>query len=111
MATISNKLKCYLKKLIQALVTYKSSEDLFSKWRDEFLKEHDEKISEQNVKIEKLESIISIHENTMGQVLDKCVMITKSTVGGAVCVFMEWTLKRSKVKMMSRVPEKNVIPV
>ena len=47
----------------------------------------------------------------MGQVLDKCVMITKSTVRGAVCVFMEWTLKRSKVKMMSRVPEKNVIPV
>ena len=62
-------------------------------------------------KIEKLESIISIHENAMGQVLIKCVMITKSTVGGAVCVFMEWTLKRSKVKMMLRVSEKNVIPV
>ena len=37
-----------------------------------FWKKIAEKISKQNVKIEKLESIISIHENTIDQLLVKC---------------------------------------
>ena len=36
------------------------------------MKKFDKKISEQNGKIEKLESIISIHENTTDQLLVKC---------------------------------------
>ena len=36
------------------------------------MKKFDEKISEQNIKIEKLDSIISIHENTIDQPLIKC---------------------------------------
>ena len=36
------------------------------------MKKFDEKISEQNAKIEKLESIITIHENTIDQLLVKC---------------------------------------
>ena len=40
--------------------------------KDDLLKKLDEKISEQNAKIEKLESIISIHENTIDQLLVKC---------------------------------------
>ena len=36
------------------------------------MKKLDEKISEQNAKIEKLESIITIHENTIDQLLIKC---------------------------------------
>ena len=36
------------------------------------MKKIDEKISEQNAKIEKLESIITIHENTIDQLLAKC---------------------------------------
>ena len=35
------------------------------------MKKFDEKLSEQNVKIEKLDSIISIHENTIDQSLIK----------------------------------------
>ena len=36
------------------------------------MKKFDEKISEQNTKIEKLESFITIHENTIDQLLVKC---------------------------------------
>ena len=82
-------MKCCLEKLIEPLATNKSLEDLFSKLKDGLLEKFDEKISEQNAKIEKLESIISIHENT------------SRIVGGAVCIFMEWRLKRKKAKMMS----------
>ena len=69
MATISNDIKCYFEKLIEALVTNKSLEDLFSKLKDDLLKKIDEKISEQNVKIE---NPSSIHENTIDQLLVKC---------------------------------------
>ena len=72
MGTISNEMKCYFEKLIQPLVTNKSIEELFSKLKNDLLKNFDEKISEQNIKIEKLESIISIHENTTDQLLVKC---------------------------------------
>ena len=87
MAIVSNKMKCYFGNLIEPLVKNKSLEDLFSKWKDDLLKKIDEKISDQNVKIEKLESIISIHENTIDQLLEKCDD-------------NEWTLKKRKAKMM-----------
>ena len=64
MTTATEELKCYVEKLIEPLVT--------NKLKDEFMKKFDEKISEQNPKIEKLESIIRIHENTIDQLLIKC---------------------------------------
>ena len=72
MATISNGIKRYFEKLIEPLVTNKSLDDLFNKLKDDLFKIFDEKISEQNVKIEKRKSIISIHENTIDQLLVKC---------------------------------------
>ena len=72
MATISNEVKCYFEKQKEPLVTNKSLEDLFSKLKDDLFKKFDEKISDQNVKIEKLESILSIHENIIDLLLVKC---------------------------------------
>ena len=72
MATISNEMKCYFEKLIEPLVTNKYLEDLFNKLKDDLLKKFDGKISEQNAKTEKLESITSVHENTVDQLLVKC---------------------------------------
>ena len=72
MATATEELKCYFEKLIEPLVTNNSLEELFNKLKDEIVKKSDEKISEQNAKIEKLESIITIHENTIDQLLVKC---------------------------------------
>ena len=72
MATISNEIKCNFEKLIKSLVTNKLSEDLPNKLKDDLLKKFYEKISEQNAKIEKLESIMSSHENTNDQSLVKC---------------------------------------
>ena len=59
MATATEKLKYYFEKLIEPLVTNNSLEELFNKLKDEIMKKFDEKISEQNAKIEKLESIIT----------------------------------------------------
>ena len=70
--TATEELKCYFEKLIEPLVTNNSLEELFNKLKDEIMKKFDEKISEQNAKIEKLESIITIHENTIDQLLIKC---------------------------------------
>ena len=67
MATINNEMKCYFEKLIEPLVTDKALEDLVNKLKGDLMKKFDEKISEQNAKIEKLESIISIHEDTIDQ--------------------------------------------
>ena len=72
MTTATEELKCYFEKLTEPLVTNNSLEELFNKLKDEIVKKIDEKISEQNVKIEKLESIITIHENTIDQLLVKC---------------------------------------
>ena len=72
MTTATEELKCYFKKLTEPLATNNSLEVLFNKLKDEIVKKIDEKISEQNVKIEKLESIITIHENTIDQFLVKC---------------------------------------
>ena len=72
MATVSNEMKFYFERLIEPLVTNKSIEDLFSKVKDDLLKKFDEKIFKQNAKIEKLEFIILIHENTIDQLLGKC---------------------------------------
>ena len=38
MSTISNKMKCYIEKLMEPLVTNKSLEGLFSKLKDDLLK-------------------------------------------------------------------------
>ena len=65
MTTPTEELQCYFKKLIESLVTNNSLEELFNKLNDEIMKKCDEKVSEQNAKIEKLESIITIHENTV----------------------------------------------
>ena len=72
MTTAPEELKCYFEKLIEPLVTNNSLEGLFNKLKYEIMKKFDEKISEQNAKIEKLESIITIHENTIDQLLIKC---------------------------------------
>ena len=61
MATISNEMKCYFETLIELLVTNKSFEDLFNKLKDDLFKKIDEKISEQNAKIEKL--ILMVRRN------------------------------------------------
>ena len=53
------------------------------------MKKFDEKISEQNAKIEKLELTITIHENTIDQLLIKCDD-NEQLVGGVACAFMEW---------------------
>ena len=58
-------LKCYFEKLIELLVTNSSLEELFNKLKDKIIKKFDEKILEQNAKIEKLESIITVHENSI----------------------------------------------
>ena len=59
MGTITNKMKCYFEKLIKPLATNKSLEYLFNKLKDYLFKRFDEKISEQNAKIEKLEFIMN----------------------------------------------------
>ena len=68
MTTATEELKCYFEKLSEPLVTNNSLEEL----KDEIMKQFDEKISEQNAKIEKLESIITIHENNIDKLLVKC---------------------------------------
>ena len=72
MVTATEKLKCYFEKLIEPLVTNNSLEELFNKLKDEIMKKFGEKISEQNANIEKLESIVTIHEYTIDQFLIKC---------------------------------------
>ena len=72
MTTVTQELKCYFEKIIEPLVTNNSLEELFNKLKNEIMKKFDEKILEQNAKIEKLESIITIHENTIDQLLVKC---------------------------------------
>ena len=72
MTTATEQLNCYFEELIEPLVTNNSLEELFNKLKDEIMKKFDEKISKQNAKIEKLESIITIHENTIDQLLVKC---------------------------------------
>ena len=68
MTTPTKELKCYFEKLFGPLVTNNSLEELFNKLKDEIIK----KISEQNAKIEKVASIITISENTIDQLLIKC---------------------------------------
>ena len=72
MTTPTKELKCYFEKLFEPLVTNNSLEELFNKLKDEVIKKIHEKISEQNAKIEKLESIIPISEHTFDQLLIKC---------------------------------------
>ena len=52
MTTATEELKCYFEKLIEPLVTNNSLEELFNKLKGEIMKKFDEKISEQNAKIE-----------------------------------------------------------
>ena len=61
LTTVTEELKCYFEKLIEPLVTNNSLEELFNNLKDEIIKKFDEKISEENAKIEKLELIITIH--------------------------------------------------
>ena len=72
MTTAIEELKCYFEKLIEPLVTNKSLEKLLNKLKAEIMKTFDEKILGQNAKIEKLESNITIHKNTIDQLLVKC---------------------------------------
>ena len=88
MGTITNKMKCYFEKLIEPLATNKSLEYLFNKLKDYLFKKFDEKISEQNAKIEKLESIISIQENKIDKLLIKC-NDNEQYSRRSCCVFME----------------------
>ena len=90
MTIATEELKCYFEKLIESLITNleqlfrtvltNSLEKLFNKLKDEIMKKFDEKITEENAKIEKLESILTIRENTIDQFL----------IGGVACAFMEW---------------------
>ena len=72
MTTATEELKCYFEELIEPLVTNNSLEKLFNKLKDEILKKFDEKSSEQNAKIENVESVITMHESTIVQSLIKC---------------------------------------
>ena len=72
MTTATEEWKYCFEKPIEPLVTNNSLEELFNKLKDEIMKKFNKKISEQNAKIEKLESIITIHENTIDQLLVKC---------------------------------------
>ena len=72
MTTATEELKCYFEELIEPLVTNNSLEKLFNKLKDEILKKFDEKSSEQNAKIENVESVITMHESTIDQSLIKC---------------------------------------
>ena len=54
MTTAPEELKCYFEKLIEPLVTNNSLEGLFNKLKYEIMKKFDEKISQQNAKIENL---------------------------------------------------------
>ena len=54
MTTATEELKCSFEKLIEPLVTNNSLEELFNKLKGEIVKKFDEKIWEQNAKIEKL---------------------------------------------------------
>ena len=57
MTTATEGLKCYFEKLIEPLVTNNPLEELFNKLKDEIMKKFDEKISEQNAKIENLNQL------------------------------------------------------
>ena len=102
MVTVSNEIKCYFEKLIEPLVTNKPFENLFSKLNDDILKKLDEKISEQNAKIEKLESIVSIHENTIDQLLVKRVDNEQYCRRNCLRIHVaEVKMKRRKEKILS----------
>ena len=97
MATATEELKCYFGKLIEPLVPNNFLEELFNKLKDETTKKFDEKTSEQNAKIEKLESIITIHDNTIDQLLVKCD--NNEQYSRRSCfAFMEWRSKRMRMK-------------
>ena len=98
MGTISSDIKCYFEKLIEPLATNKSLEDLFNKLKDDLMKKFYEKISEQNAKIEKCESIISIHENKIDQLLVKS---DDNEQYSRRSLFMEWRPKKRRPKMIS----------
>ena len=66
MKTATEVLTCYFEKLIEPLIINNSLEELLNRLKDEIMKKSDEKISEQNAKIE---SIIATHENTIDQLL------------------------------------------
>ena len=70
MTTATEGLKCYFEKLIEPLVTNNPLEELFNKLKDEIMKKFDEKISEQNAKIENMK--MKIHKNTIDQLLINC---------------------------------------
>ena len=72
MTTATGELKCYFKKLTEPLVTNNYLEELFNKLKDEIIKKFEEKILEQNSKIEKLKLITTIYENNTHQLLVKC---------------------------------------
>ena len=96
MAPIIKEMKCYFEKLIQPLVTNTQ----YNKLKDDLLKKFDEKISEQNAKIEKVESIISNLENTIDQLLVKCDDNEQYSRRRCLCNHGVEVEKR-KVKMMS----------
>ena len=88
---------------IQPLVTNKSLEHLFGKLKNDLSKNFDEKISKQIAKIEKLESTISIHENTIDQLLTNFNDNEKCSIREAVCIHgVEMKGKASEDDVMNK---------
>lgn len=69
MATVTKEMKFYFEKLIEPLVTNKLLEELLKKLKDDFLEKFNEKLYKQNAKVEKVTSIISVHENKTDKLL------------------------------------------
>ena len=90
------KLNLYFEKLIQSLVTNKSLEDLFKMiFRKKLMKKSPSKML-------KLESSNPSYQFMKTQLISYWgVMMTSSTVGGAVCVFMEVKENESEEDVMN----------
>ena len=70
--SVSQEIREYFSELVRRLVTNKIWEDMFKKLNEEIISKSEEKIDEQNRKIDKLEGKIAIQANTIDQLIIKC---------------------------------------
>ena len=64
---MSQELRDYFSELIQPLVTNKCLEQMFQKLKEEVVTKFEERLIEQNKKIDELEERVSYRENTINQ--------------------------------------------
>ena len=69
---MSQELCYYFSVLIQPLETNEFLEQMFQKLKEEIVTKSEERFTEQNKKIDKLEERVSFQENTINQLLIKC---------------------------------------